>query len=418
MSDVREASRGRPSAWSTRLAMLVGHLRGPVLGLVVVVGIAVLVLRGWRWGRSVALKQACLDARATGDWEEMERQAVRWTTVAPDSAAPFVYAAEASLARSDMSRAADLLALVPDEDPAAVPALLERVDMLFADLAEPLEAERTCRRILAIDPASGPAHQRLTFFYAVTLQRRQMALQARRAIELGCELPEAYVYLVGADWITLSNIPRVNRPWLDRDPGNELFLVAIACGESAARGLDFSDATGSAAVDPTTKGPDQGATLTPLLARFPHNQELLANQIEEAIISGQTAKVAALLAQVPAAGMDDNRFWRFKGWLECCRQEFAQATTSLERALLIHPFDFMAQHYLADVCRKQDRPEQAASLARLADEGRSLRRTILTQPEVRTMPLAVMERIASYAEGCGDAALAARLRSRIAQRRQ
>lgn len=418
MSDFREASRGSTPAWATRLTILFGHLRGPVLGLVVIVGIAVLGLRGWRWGRSVALKQACLDARATGDWEEMERQAVRWTAVAPDSAAPFVYAAEASLARSDMSRAADLLALVPDDDPAAVPALLERVDMLFADLAEPLEAERTCRRILAIEPASGPAHQRLTFFYAVTLQRRQMALQARRAIELGCELPEAYVYLVGADWITLSNIPRVNRPWLDKDPENELFLVAIARGESAARGLDFSDATASSTVDSTSEAPDQAAALAPLLRRFPHNLELLAYQIEEAILSGRTAAVAALLAQVPAAGMDDNRFWRFKGWLEGCRQEFVEATSSLERALSIHAFDFMAQHYLADLYRKQQQPERAAALARLADEGRSLRRTILAQPEVRAMPLAVMERIATYAEGCGDTGLAARLESRIAQRRR
>lgn len=381
-----------------------------LVSLGIVFGVGLLGWWGWRTGRAALLKQTCLDAQAVADWETMEQQAVAWARVDAGSAAPFVYAAEAALAAKAMDRAADYLGQVPDDDPAAVAALLERVDMLFADLAEPLEAAATCRRILTIDPACGPAHQRLAFFYAVTLQRQQLAAQARLAIERGCELPEAYVYLIGSDWITLSNVVRVNQPWLAKHPDEELFRVAIARGEVAARGLEFS--LGDSGTD--LKG-GVVSDLATTMEQFPQNLELLAYFLEEAVTVGDIDRVIELLAQVPIAGQTDNRFWRYKGWLHMARGELDDAAKSFERAVSLNPFDFATRHFFADVARKQGESGRAEQLASLAQQGRQLRRTILEQPDVQAMPLPVMKQIAAFASACGAAGISDRLTTRIGQ---
>jgi len=386
-----------------------------LLGIVSAVGLG--GWWGWKLGRAAFFRQACLAAKAAEDWPSMEEQAVCWSQVAPGSAAPFVYAAEAALAADAMDRAAGYLDQVPDHDPAAVAALLERVDMLFADLAEPLDAAATCQRILTIDSGCGPAHQRLTFFYAVTLQRSQLAAQARQAIERGCELPEAYVYLIGADWITLSNIVPVNQPWRAKHPDEELFCVAIARGEVAARGLEFSLAFEQAPDDRDGTASATARQLQTTFDRFPKNLELLAFFLEEAITVGDPNRVIDLLALVPAAGQQDNRFWRYKGWLHATRGEQSEAHEALTQAVALNPFDFAARHYLADLARKRGDVQQAEQLARLAEQGRRLRRTILQQPEVRAMPLPVMRQIADYAEACGQPEIADRLTVRIEQLR-
>ena len=385
-----------------------------LIGLSLIVG--VVGWWGWRNGCATFFRQGCLRAQADGDWEATEQQALLWASYAPGSAAPFVYAAEAALARQAMPRAAAYLDLVPNDDPAAVPALLERVDMLFADLADPFAAEQTCRRILAIDPTTGDAHQRLTFFYAVTLQRTLLANQARQAIQHGCELPEAYVYLVAADWITLSNIVRVNQPWQARWPDEELFLVAIARGEVSARGQDLSPENDeAAATGEHATAQEPIATMRTLRKRFPGNLELLAFALERAITAGDQEAVATLLAAVPKSGTQDNRFWRFKGWLHGVRQEFDEAHQAFHHALSLNPFDFLTRHYLADVARKRGETETASQLAVLARSGRQLRRTIMEQPEVRSMSLPVMQEIAEYIDACGEPTIAERLYSRIEQ---
>ena len=393
--------------------------RGASMRRLLIVGIISAVGLGgwwcWKTGRAAFFRQACLTAKAAKDWDDMEQQACSWSQVAPDSAAPFVYAAEAALAADAMDRAAGYLDQVPDHDPAAVAVLLERVDMLFADLAEPLDAAATCQRILSIDPANGPAHQRLTFFYAVTLQRHQLAAQARQAIELGCELPEAYVYLIGADWITLSNIVRVNQPWCAKHPDEELFCVAIARGQVAARGLEFSLAFESSSEDSGGNATGSAKQLQAAFDRFPHNLELLAFFLEEAITIGDAERVIQLLAAVPSAGQQDNRFWRYKGWLHAARNQQAEAHEAFLQALARNPFDFATRHYLANLARKQGDAKQAEQLARLAERGRQLRRTVLQQPEVRSMPLSVMRQIANYAADCGQPLIADRLKVRIEQ---
>jgi tetratricopeptide (TPR) repeat protein len=390
-----------------RRALVRAGMVGAVLGAVV------LGLRGWQEMRRVGLRRGSEAARTARDWERLERTALEWATVAPDDATPLLLAAEAAVARRAIDRAADHLGRVPDDDPRAVDALLQRVDMLFGELARPFEAAATCERILAIAPAYGAAHQRLVFFHAVTMQRTRAAAAARRAIMAAADIPETYVYLVGSDWLNLSNTTAVNARWLVAHPDEEVLMVAAARGDIASRGLDGSiEGTAAAEADgAVTRRPDDG--LRALLARFPANPELLAYFLQRATTAGDIGEVTDLLARVPAASFDDNRFWRFKGWLHAARGEGAEAEAAYRRALELNAFDFASRHQLADALRRRGLVELAASQAALAAEGRSLRRAILEQPDVGSVAPELLGRIQRFAAASGETEVAARLGRRI-----
>jgi tetratricopeptide (TPR) repeat protein len=386
-----------------------------IAGLALVVcGAAVLAVRGWHALRCGWLRQTCRQARDAGNWDALERSALAWAGLEPRSADPLLFAAEAAVARRAIDTAAAHLDRVPDDDPKAVAALLHRVDMLFGELGRPEEAAETCRRVLAIDPACGPAHQRLTFYYAVTLQRTRVAAQARAAIAAGGDIPETYVYLVGADWLTLSNTTAVSDQWLKSNPDDERLLVAAARGDVAARGLDDAlDSDGPATEEAASVPPAHETRLRSLFRRFPSNPELLAFFLQQASTAGDIDEVARLLARVPATSRDDNRFWRFKAWLHDARGEMAAADEALAAALRLNPFDHASRHLLADVRRKAGRSADAAREAALAAEGRSLRRLILEQTDVATVQPVVLDRLQRFILGCGDEEMAGCLARRI-----
>lgn len=384
------------------------------VGLIVAV-LAVVGWRSWRLGRDRDFLAACQAASARRDWPRLERMAADWAAESPGSAAAWLSLAEAAVELGRPAEAAAFLDRMPDRDPRAVPALLARVDLLFLDVGRPLEAVATCDRILKIDPSRWEPHQKLAFFYAVTLQRSRLAEEARRTIAAGCDTPETYVYLVGSQWLTLSNTQSMNEAWLRHDPDNELFLVAAACGvpdivpdeepsaEASADGTDGIDAT-------TVTNTGRMTRLSKLLERFPSNRELLAVFIQQAITKGDVDEVVRLLARAPAAAATDCRFWRFKGWVHAIRGELSDSEESLGKALEIDPFDHASQHELASVVRKAGRPEAAVRWAELADAGRGLRRDILQQPDIRSISPVLLERVAEYAEKCGQNEIADRLR--------
>ena len=183
--------------------------------LAVVVGVTVLLAgyQAWQSGRAYALKENCFAARQARNWAEAERLAIEWASFDPLAADPLIIAAEAAMERGNFGAAGDYLDALPDNDPKTIPALLQRVDLMFGQLSRPAEAVHTLERILVIDPGSCDARQRLTFYYAITLQRMKTAEITRGSIEIGCDLPETYVYLMGADWLTLANTESVNERW-------------------------------------------------------------------------------------------------------------------------------------------------------------------------------------------------------------
>lgn len=220
----------------------------------------------------------------------------------------------------------------------------------------------------------------------------------------------------------------MNRAWLRHDPDNELFLVAAACGvpdivtepEPPAGGEPVDEPGADTARSPAgeTGAGSRLARIAALLEWFPRNRELLAVFLQQATTRGDLDEVVRLLAQAPADAAGDCRFWRFKGWAHAARNEFAEAEAALEKALAIDPFDQASRHELAGVLRKTGRGEAAARMAELANQGRRLRREILQEPEIRTIPRSLLADVATYADGCGEPAIAERLRKAIALTRR
>lgn len=387
-----------------------------------VIAVGLLVHRGWKQRQCERLRQACRAARVLGNWAELERLATAWSDLDSRAGDPVLFAAEAAVGRKAVDRAAEYLDHIPDDDPRAVEALLQRVDMLFGDCARPFAAAETCERILSLVPSCGPAHRRLIFFYAVTLQRTRLAEQSRRAIAAGGDIPETYLYLVGSDWLTLSNTTRVTTRWLEHHPDEELFLVAAARGDVATRGLDGSiDDGGEGGEGDMESDTENGSVrstshdqrLRALLERFPTNPELLAYFLQGASTEGDIDEVTHLLARVPATSGDDNRFWRFKGWAHAARDEAEEAQTAYGRALELNPFDFASRHQLAEVLRTRGLPDAAAPEAALAAEGRSLRRAILEQQDIGSVPPAVLARVQRFMRASGADRVADRLSARM-----
>lgn len=381
-----------------------------------IVGLSLLITRGlvgWNEARARSLEIDCKRAHEAGRYDEEERLARAWMQAAPGAAAPIFFLAEAQLGQGRSRDAAATFATLPDGDPLTIAGLSDRADILFGELGDPREGARTCERILAQDPANVEAHRRACFFSAITLDRRRLAEQARRAIDADADLPETFVYLLGSSWLTLSNTLAVNSHWLERSPDDETFLVAAARGFVSSSGLE--DEVVSAESPETLVEPEHDRRLRELLERFPGNRELLAYFLQKASTRGDLPRVTDLLSQVPAGAEGDNRFWRFKGWVHEQAGEVEEAEAAHRRALEIDPFDFLTWHQLAGVLRKAGRTDEAARPARLAAEGRNLRKRILQAPDVRAIPPDILREMASYARDCGAAAIADRLARRIAQ---
>jgi len=386
------------------------------VGLLAAGAAMVLLGLGRRADREAEFLATCRAASAAGDWERLERSARAWTAARPDSTSAWLSLAEAAVGRHRPADAAAALDRVADDDPRATAALLARVDLLFTDVGRPFAAVDTCERIIRIDPRRHEPHQRLAFFYVVTLQRSRLAEEARRTIAAGCDAPETFVYLVGSQWLTLSNTEAVNEGWLRHDPDNELFLVAAACG---VPDVVIEPEPPDAGADPDAARPQPGpatarlARIAALCERFPRNRELLAIFLQQASTRGDLDELVRLLARAPADAAGDCRFWRFKAWAHAARGELAEAEESLLRALAIDPFDQASRHELAGVLRKTGRAEAGAKMAEVAEKGRTLRREILQQPEIRTIPKSVLADVATYAAACGEHDIAERLRRAI-----
>ena len=264
--------------------------------------LAVLGVGGWGVYRATlayvrsGYESRCRAARAKRDWPALESLARTWTRWQADRALPWLLAAEAAEERQQHAQAAAYLEQLPDGDPKTPAARLLLVDLYFGPLNQPFAGAATCERILQNDPASGEAHRRLTFFYAMTVQRAKMVHQARKAIDHHCDVPETYVYVIGADWLTFSNAYEWNCRWLTQDPNNELFLAARAVHYIGARALDESadtveDESGVA------KTAEHERIMAEYLERFPRNAELLSYFLKKACASGNVERVRELLSR-------------------------------------------------------------------------------------------------------------------------
>lgn len=408
---VEEVLASQRGSWPTWLRRSLWTLFSILVLLVVWGG-----YRLWVYSQVDGYAAACERAQRQQAWPALQENAAAWARWQPGNAQPWRYAAEAARRQGQASRAADYLKQVPAEATDAVAAMLDLSDLQFNDLNRPLEAEATCRKILRREPAHAEAHRRLVFFYAMTLQRTKLIQQARAAIRLDCAGPEIYVYLMGADWLNFSNAQQLNEFWLQADPENADFLVARVIHFLGSEGVIDDPVGAESSVKPFPATARQEAMLRDLksyLKRFPQQLEVLAYFLQQGCKGGDRAEVARLLGQAPPAAAEDNRFWRFKGWLHASQGEFADAEAAYQRALQLHPFDWHSQHELASVLRRLQRHDQVTKWQQLAVEGKEIRKQIFQLRNVQSAPKILLQRIAKYARECGDPEVADHLMLRV-----
>ena len=358
-----------------------------------------------------SLEVACDEARQAGRWPELESLATRWIEWEPDKAQPWLYAAEAASEQGEDARSAGFLYFLPNDDPRTPAALLELSHVQFGVLNQPVAAAQTCERIIHLQPDASEAHRRLVFFYAMSRQRLRLIAEARRAIYVGCDTPETYLYLIGADWITFTNGYELNQRWLQSAPDDEVFLVGSAFHQVRSSAMDESSEQQNP--DGTSKSE---RLMAELLARFPKNLEILAYHLDLATFRGDEDRVTELLSTAPAESVHDSRFWRYKAWVHEARREFDEAESGYLKALELNPFDGQTHHNVAAIYRRRQDSELVEKYQTLAVLGKEVRRECLQSPSSEALSDELLAKMAHYAEICGDVPVATRLRERLAEK--
>ncbi len=390
--------------------MLLAVRRRTWVGMTVLLLLAGAAWPSYRWWsdyRTQAFKTDCQAAADSKDWERLEELTTRWLAWDGTNGFAWLFLAEAAQQQEDFERTAECLARLSDNDPKCVPALLARVELLFGKLNRPLDAASTCERILKINPRIATPHQRLIFFYSMTLERRKLVQQIRQSIELRREPPEAYVYVFLANVLKFSNGLSVTDRWLKQYPNHEPFLVAKAY---------YTGATGPSKniFEPNEGFAGDSSLMDEYLKRFPKNLEVVAFHLERSIIAGDTDRVAELLADLPAGADQDSRFWRSSGWFHAARNELAEAEAAFRQALRVNAYDWRSRHELADVLRRLGKLDEVETTVRLASKGKKFERELLELPKASEVSGELLGRLGEYAEECGDHQVADGIRERLA----
>ncbi|TXT20617.1 MAG: Uncharacterized protein FD138_4185, partial [Planctomycetota bacterium] len=359
--------------------------------------------------------EQCRLALRNRQWTELARLSQSWSEADPENAEAWLHRAEAAQQRRDFVAADEFLAKVRPTGEFGVRALETRIGLQFGPLNQPLAAVESCLHLLECDANSKVAHQRLIFFYAFTLQRRKLIDEARLAIARESEPREAYGYLFLADALLLSNADSQNVRWLESDPSSELFAVARAVhiAETLEGQIPRDDPVLLANVKKDIERRDR--TLQELLQKYPHNLELLAFHLRQAVERGEVARVQELLLQSPAEAEFDNRFWRFRGWLLENDNDLTEAETAYRQALKLHPLDWSTRHLLAALMRRKGELADAERLDQVVLHANQIRREFVQQPTMRAIPPSLLKELAEYAGECDDSLIAETLRAQLSR---
>lgn len=385
-----------------------GSLFAVAAALVMFVGLSC-AWPAWSWYRATSWRQDCQMARASGDWHKELASATAWGSWDPNCGEAWLFAAEAAENLENYREVATFLGRVPDQDPKALPSYVEKANLEWTVLNDPLEAERTSERILALDGRVVEVHSRLISFYGMTSQRIPMLRAIRRAMAAGAEPREAYTYLIMADHLTFTNGADLNARWLAGSPDEIRFKVGL--GIHTAIGIE-------AAVDTRRTGDgiewdeESKRQLQWFLEQIPHDTVLLAYMLHRAREAGDPEEVGRLLAKVREDGVDDHMIWVFRGWYHTYYGEETAAEDAFRQALRLHPLSPSAHHEYAEFLRKFGRSGVERE-QHLAAQGRQLRADLLRLPKATDLTSELFERIAAYARECGDEQVADALAKRL-----
>lgn len=383
--------------------------------IALVSGLLLAVAGVWLWYATTGYRYsaACRDAFRRSAWKELAASSQAWSEAEPGNSDAWWYRAEAAQREEDVAAACQFLEHVSPDAANGRRALELRIDFLLGPLNRPQAAADACQTLLQHVPDSRLAHQRLIFYYAFTLQRRKLTDQIRDAVTHTCEPKEAYAYLFLADSLRLSNGGSQNARWLESDPDSELFAVAQAVhiAETLEGSIPRDDPEVLAKVKEAFERRDR--TLNELLVKYPKNLELLAYFLRRALEQGDVNRVKELLTKAPQTAEEDNRFWRYRGWLLQSYDELQQAEVAYQKALKLHPMDWGTRHLLAGLMRRKGDLAESARLEKLVIRAGELRRDIQEQQSVRAITPQSLRALANYAADCGDTLIADSLRAQL-----
>lgn len=364
--------------------------------------------RSWREQRSKDFARRCRANRQSMDWDKLASVSDQWRNWDKRSADAVLFRAEAAQGLRDFRLAADILNKVPEGHPKRLGALIERSSLLFGPANRPLEGVKTCQQVLEIEPRAFPAHQKLIFFYALTLQQDELLRQIYKAISLGSEPIDAYVYLALADVLSFQNGFEVTNRWLAEDVSQEIFLVSRTIHAWISLSL-------AQPPDSETKEKMELAEklLSEYLDRFRTNISLLTFFLNRAVTNGEVGEAERLLSRFPDNATTDSRYWRFKGWLHAAKDEIGEAEAAYKESLNIYPLSWTVRHELADVLRRQKNFQQVSQMQDIALLGKDLRGELLQIPDARSVSKAVLVKIRDYSQRCGDDFVADALTRRL-----
>lgn len=352
--------------------------------------------------------QQCRKLRDQGDWQQLATVSKKWQERDPTSADAILFRAEAAQGQDELNEAADLLAQIPESSPKRVPALMARASLLLGPINRPLEGIQSCHLALKTNPRVYLAHQRLIFYYAITLQNEQLLAQIRQSLELGCEPVDAYSYLIMVDDITLTNGFEVNNRWLQGDINQEEFLVARTIHMWHQLRLEaFPNA------ETVEKIKLAESLLADYRQRFPKNAAVIAFHIEKAMVNGDLDQIESLLSEYPSHS--DSRYWRYRGWWLAAYDKIDESEAAYRESLKLFPLSWMSRHELADVLRRKQRFPEVAELERIVIKGKNLREKIMKLSDVQKLDPEILCDFRDYALECGDQLTATSLNRRLSR---
>ncbi|MEK6260405.1 MAG: hypothetical protein AABP62_17435 [Planctomycetota bacterium] len=358
-----------------------------------------------RQSRTASELAKCRELRVQRKWPELAERARLWSEWSPKDADGWLFRAEAAQSVGDFTQATEFLAQVDEASPKYLPSQLARAELMLGSGNRPLDGERVCRLILDKEPRATKPHQWLIQYYAMTLQKQKLLAQIREAIRVHREPPEAYLFAFSIDALRLTAAVEVNSRWLEAHPNEEVFLVSQALNSvepaSEPDPISESDPLTAVRVD-SLERQSREARLRALLKQFPQNIELLAHHIEWAIAEGNLESVVRLLQDAPAAADADNRFWRFRGWVQVQSGELDAARQSYDQALAIAPLDWVTRNRLVTLLRLRNDVGQIEKQLAIVDKARALRARLKSITVADPVTKDLIRDFRDYADLCGD----------------
>lgn len=378
--------------------------------LLAAAGLFVLVLLGAAIAQHLTKSDAeyraqCQALSDAEQWDQLQEVAADWAASAemPDEA--YIYLADAQLNSGQPLLAVESLLQVPAKSERSFAALITACNLQFGALNRPLEGVKTLKLMIAQRPSSISSHQRLIFFYAMTLQRQKMLEAIYKAIASRAEPPDAYSYLMLADHLSFTNGFTRNTEWLNSNPGTEVF--------EAARIVQLIDQVQSSEDASAAAGLDRYlATFHDLRQKYPENLVLLRSALERAVKDYDAEQVADLLEQVPR-DTTDSVILRHHGWLQMQRGDFQKAREFLEASLQQHALDWHTWHELAACHRRLGDLPKAEEAAAIARDGKALRKELMQLENAAAISAELLARIGKYATACGEPRVSAAIHHRL-----